>query len=195
MNRIKQLKALGMGISLPLGAIAFGLPSAIAILSPSAAQSLQLADGTISFAKVPQLLKASTPHIGAAFRGADYYFTFRIPEDAGEPLQQLTFAQRKGVEQVDFLLGPTRAYPSRRRKQSIALAATTNAQQQTSVRFDEPILPGETITISLKAKRNPNLGGVYLFGVTAFPAGEKVQGQFLGYGRLHFFRAGGGGRG
>ncbi len=184
----KSLKLLGMGIGVPLSV-------AIATLSPSVARSLQLADGTVVFAKVPQLLKARTPHVSAAFRGADYYFTFHVPDDAGEPLQQLTFRQRRGLEQIDFLVGATRAYPFRRRKQAIGLTAMTDAEQQVSVRFERPILPGETITVGLKAKRNPNLGGVYLFGVTAFPVGEKRQGQFLGYGRLQFFRAGGGGRG
>lgn len=33
--------------------------------------------------------------------------------------------------------------------------------------------------------------GVYLFGVTAFPAGEKSHGQFIGFGRLHFYNDGG----
>nr|WP_199755917.1 DUF2808 domain-containing protein [Chroococcidiopsis cubana] len=45
--------------------------------------------------------------------------------------------------------------------------------------------PGTTVTVALRAKRNPS-GGIYLFGVTAFPTGEKSSGQFLGYGRLHF---------
>jgi len=43
------------------------------------------------------------------------------------------------------------------------------------------------VTIGVKPRRNPDFGGVYLFGVTAFPAGEKSRGLYLGAGRLHFF--------
>lgn len=170
-----------------------GLGLAIATFPQTIAHSIQRPDGTVSFANVPRLLKTTTPHISAGYRGADYYFTFSVPEDAGEPLQQLTFNQRDGVEQIAFRLKPTRAY--RTRRQPVALSAvTTDEQNQVSIQFEQPIMPGEQITVNLKAKRNPNTGGVYLFGVTAFPAGEKVQSQFLGYGRLHFYRSGGGGR-
>jgi hypothetical protein len=51
--------------------------------------------------------------------------------------------------------------------------------------FDPPISPGKTVTVALKAARNPLPGGIYLFGVTAFPPGENSSGLFLGYGRLH----------
>jgi len=36
--------------------------------------------------------------------------------------------------------------------------------------------------------RNPCYGGAYLFGLTAFPQGEVPHGQFLGYGRIHFYQ-------
>ncbi len=48
--------------------------------------------------------------------------------------------------------------------------------------------PGTKITIGLKAQQNPQRGGVYLFGVTAFAIGEKPHGQFLGFGRLQFYQ-------
>ena len=57
-----------------------------------------------------------------------------------------------------------------------------------SLIFDRGVEPGETITIALKPIRNPSVEGVYLFGVTAFPRAEEAHGQFLGYGRLHFYR-------
>ncbi len=188
MQILRQVKNWGLCVGL-------SLPFAISSFPHPIAQSVQFPDGTIAFAKAPQLLKATTPHINAGYRSADYYFTFSVPEDAEAPLQQLTFAQREGVEQIAFLLGPTQAYRNQRRSQPINISSvTTDEQKQVSIRFEQPISPGSTVTVGLKARRNPNLGGVYLFGVTAFPAGEKVQSQFLGYGRLHFFRSGGGGR-
>ena len=55
------------------------------------------------------------------------------------------------------------------------------------VTFDPPVPPGKTITIGLRPVKNPMFSGIYLFGVTAFPQGEKSHGQFLGFGRLHFY--------
>ncbi len=55
------------------------------------------------------------------------------------------------------------------------------------IAFDPPIAPGQTVTVSLQADRNPLQGGVYLFGVTAFPMGESNSGLFLGYGRVNIF--------
>ena len=57
-----------------------------------------------------------------------------------------------------------------------------------TVIFANPIPPGTTFTVRLKPKRNPDLGGVYLFGVTAFPWGEKPDGLYLGAGRLQFYQ-------
>ena len=48
------------------------------------------------------------------------------------------------------------------------------------IEFDRPVPPGSTVTVALKAKRNPTWDGVYLFGVTAYPPGENSQGLFLG---------------
>jgi hypothetical protein len=38
---------------------------------------------------------------------------------------------------------------------------------------------------------NPQFDGVYLYTITAYPAGEKVRGQYLGFGRFHFTISGG----
>ena len=65
---------------------------------------------------------------------------------------------------------------------------STNPNDVTFV-FDEPVQPGETVTVRVKAKRNPRVGGIYLFGVTAFPeGGEDSPGLYLGSGRLHFYK-------
>lgn len=58
---------------------------------------------------------------------------------------------------------------------------------KTMIVFEQPVQPGTTVTIAVEAKRNPNSGGIYLFGVTAYLVGEKANGLFLGYGRLTFY--------
>lgn len=152
------------------------------------ANSIELADGTTYFANVPRLENARTTFNTARFFGATYYFTLRIPNDAGEPLQRLMFNQQEGVDRVRFNLQRTRAYADPNRKQPIEIAKVMADQQGSiSIYFDPPVLPGETVMVGLRPYRNPRTSGVYLFGVTAFPQGEQAHGQFLGYGRLHFY--------
>lgn len=153
------------------------------------ARGIQLADGTIYFAQPPDLVAATT-----TFRNpgvwAKYYFTIRLPDNAGEPLQRVTLTQREGLEDIRFDLEDSYAFEGTRsdKGQRLKLGEVTRDRQtQTvSVTFDPPISPGKTVTLLLRPVHNPLRGGVYLFGVTAFPAGEKSKGQFLGFGRLEF---------
>lgn len=58
---------------------------------------------------------------------------------------------------------------------------TQDRKKQTVIlNFDPPVTPGQTITIGLRPVQNPWISGVYLFGVTANPRGEKSHGQFRG---------------
>ena len=138
------------------------------------ARAIQLSDGTVYFAQVPRLVDARTTHKGVGVWGATYYFTLSLPADAGEPLQRVTFAQTEGVDHVDFNLRRTRAYLDARRRRAASLdAVAADPEGRVSAYFDPPIQPGETVTIGLRPDHNPYTGGVYLFGVTAFPAGGK----------------------
>lgn len=162
-------------------------------LTPSA-QAVQLADRTVYFNHPPRLLEATTTEKGVRVFGAKYYFTLSVPADAGEPLQRVTIAQREAVDQVRFSLDKTQAFADRDREQGLSLGEVTADQdaQTVSVVFNPPVQPGKTVTIRLRPRRNPDIGGVYLFGVTAFPQGKKAHGQFLGFGRLHFYNSSGG---
>lgn len=152
-------------------------------------QAIQLADGTVYFAHPPRLVNATTtfPNPGV---WATYYFTLSLPEKAGEPLQRVTLTQQEGREDIRFNLKRTYAFvgtPSRSRQRLNLGEVTFDRQKKTvSVTFDPPVPPGQTVTLGLRPVHNPLYGGVYLFGVKAFPAGEKSYGQFLGFGRLQF---------
>ncbi|MEO0374832.1 MAG: DUF2808 domain-containing protein [Cyanobacteria bacterium P01_A01_bin.17] len=160
----------------------------LAAFVPSATQAVQLADGTVHFVAVPRLLQTRTTNKDAGDFGATYYFTLSVPDDAGEPLQRVLFEQREGLNRVKFLPQRTRAFADQRRRQPVIPSdVQVDEQGRVSVWFDPPIAPGETLVVGLRPRRNPYTDGVYLFGVTAFPAGEKSQGQFLGFGRLHFY--------
>jgi Protein of unknown function (DUF2808) len=171
---------------------AFLLGSAIA-LPPT--QAVQLADGTVYFVQPPSLVNVRTTEDRTAVRGATYYFTVSIPEEAGEPLQRIAIAQEDGdhfTRQVEFNVEESRTFVGTPRRQGEGLTSVTTydeTSQTLSVTFDPPINPGTTLTIGLRPERNPLTDTVYLFGVTAFPAGEIAHGQFLGFGRLHFYRA------
>jgi len=151
--------------------------------------AVQLLDGTVYFTQPPSLEKATT-----TYRNIDipstYYFTLSLPENAGEPLQRVTLTQHKGTEDIEFDLKRTKAEAETlsHSRQPLTLGEVKGDRKTktVSITFNPPVPPGRTIIIGLHAVRNPLYGGIYLYGVTAFPAGEKSHGQFLGFGRLQF---------
>lgn len=152
------------------------------------AQAVQLADGTFYFVQPPSLLRARTTDKGVRALGAKYYFTLSVPEGAGEPLQRVTIAQQEGADTIRFSLDKTQAFADDE-GDKLALGKVTRdkATRTVSVVFNPPVPPGQTVTVRLRPFQNPSAPGVYLFGVTAFPQGEKAHGQFLGFGRLQFY--------
>ncbi len=165
--------------------------ASISVIAPELARGVQLRDGTVSFVQQPRLVEATTTLKDINAWGATYYFTIDLPEKAGEPLQKVTFNQHEGVDNIRFDLEDTRAFVGTRRSkgENITLGEVTRDKKTRTVTvvFDPPLAPGKTITIGLRPVQNPSTSGVYLFGVKAFPAGEKTAGQFMGYGRLQFY--------
>lgn len=178
-----------MKIRNPLQGLFVSTLIAISSFSGSAG-AVQVADGTVYFNQVPRLLGAVADYKSTRIPNARYDFHFFLPDAAQEPLKTVTFSQKEGFDSIDFNLGKTLAYVGGNRKQTFPVTATVNPQGQMTVTFAQPISPGTEFTIRLRAKRNPDTGGTYLFGVTAFPDGEKAYGQFLGFGRLPFFEGG-----
>ncbi|MGQ4650299.1 DUF2808 domain-containing protein [Lyngbya aestuarii] len=152
--------------------------------------ALELPDGTIWFEKSPRLLEVTTTYKQIYLRGATYYFTLKLPEDAGEPLGRVVINQRQGFDDIRFNLEDTLAFleTPQNRGQSLTLKEITQEPEMEgiSVTFDKPVAPGETITIGLRPLRNPTTSGFYTFGVTAFPAGEQAEGIYLGSRNLYF---------
>lgn len=166
-HHLRQIVQIGL-----LGSLA------IAPLSAPVAQSIQLTDGSIFFTQIPRLPGASTTVNSTAYFGADYRFYLEIPEDAGEPLQQVVFAQTSGVDPISFLHPQTRAYRNRDRRDSISVGDSfTDDDGMVVVRFDPPVQPGQLVTISLRSRRNPIVSGVYQFGVTASPPVPRPRGN------------------
>jgi len=158
-------------------------------VSSQPTKAIVLADGTVYFAQPPSLVKTTTT-FGTPITPSTYYFTLSLPEEAGEPLQRVTFTQHQGLENIEFDLKRTGAEAETLSdsKQRLTLGEVTRDRKTktVSLMFNPPVPPGTTVTIGLRAVSNPRHGGVYLFGVTAYPADEKSHGQFLGFGRIQF---------
>jgi hypothetical protein len=168
-----------------LGLITF---SSITSLSILAASAVTLRDGKTYFSKPPRLTSSTTTQDGSYIWGASYYFTVEIPEKAGEPLAKLVIAQETGQGQPQFNAKEAEIFEGTRKKQGDRLKfqsiEITENPVTVTVVFDPPIPPGKTVTLRLYPVRNPQVGGSYLYGVTASPAGEQAHGQFLGFGRI-----------
>lgn len=154
-------------------------------------QAIQLPDGRVAFEKPPRLLEATTTYKEVNVWGATYYFTLSLPENAGEPLGRVTIRQRQGFDDIRFKLKNSEAFEGTPEDDGEKLTLKEVTQDRDgrtiSVTFDPPVQPGKTVTIALRPVRNPFTGGAYIFGVTAFPAGEKAYGLELGVGRLQFY--------
>lgn len=180
--RIIHVFSLMLAVPVALGSMSFPL-----------AQAVQLSDGSTHFVQPPRLISATTTFNIANVWNSTYFFTLNLPENAGEPLQRVTISLREGGDFPRFFLDDSRAFSgtSENRDRTLSLGEVTQDRdsQTLTVNFDPPVPPGQTVTIRLHPVRNPRYSGVYLFGVTAFPPGENPRGQFLGYGRLHFYEA------
>lgn len=175
-------------------AIIVGITLALTVcikVAEKPAMAIRLGDGTVYFAQPPDLVNARTTLSNVNEWGATYYFTINVPPNAGEPLQRVTMTQQSGGYDIRFDLKDSRAFlgKSRRKGERLRLGNVTQEErgETVSVTFDPPVTPGKTLTIGLRPVENPRYSGIYIFGVTAFPVGEKSHGQFIGFGRLNFY--------
>lgn len=172
---------------LTFGSIAIGL-FGMAIIQPALA--VRFANGAVAFDRPPELVQAVTRSVTPAAPGS-FHFTIEVPSNAGEPLEAAVISPYKNFQEITFDLEDTKANVGKAfaRGESLTLSSVggaTNNPQDVLVVFEDPIMPGTTVTITLSG-RTPSRGGVYQYGVTAYPAGENPIGHFLGYGRFNFF--------
>ncbi len=165
-------------------------------LTPSA-QAVQLR-GKTHFVQLPMLLGAETTVNRIYAWNATYYFALALPQNMGEPLQKLEISQTEGFDKVDFYINETIAYLQSPSGDRIAVASKTEIlpsqdrdRPKVTITFDPPIPASNELNsklvVGLRPVRNPRYDGVYLFGVTALPQGDRPNPQFLGYGRLSFY--------
>jgi hypothetical protein len=165
------------------------MPMAKALASKS-----QLGDRQNFFAHPPTLIRANALH-QSAYAPSIYEFTITVPADAGAALKAVSVMQDRNVETIRFEHQSNKAFVGNRYAAGpeIPLASVGGvdaAPGTTTVVFEQPVQPGTTVTVAIDAKANPGFGGIYEFGVTAYPEGDQVKSQFLGYGRIAFNGAG-----
>ncbi|NET35121.1 MAG: DUF2808 domain-containing protein [Cyanothece sp. SIO1E1] len=112
--------------------------------------------------------------------------------DAGEPLEAVTIKQQENAQTVEFQANENEAFISDSFAGSpvlplAAIGGVAAEPGEMTVVFEPPILPGNTVTVSVTPEQNPSVGGTYLFGITAYPAGLNSTGQFIGYDRLDIY--------
>jgi hypothetical protein len=165
---------------------------ASAPLSNLPASAYELSSGQTVFLRSPHLIRAASSNTSPG-APATYQFTIEVPKNAGESLKAVTIMQKTSPERIKFDVSESKAFmgDSFAGGPSVGLAnigGSEPSEEDNSVTivFDKPVEPGSTVTVSLRALRNPQFGGVYQFGVTAYPVGEKSMGLYLGTARIHF---------
>ncbi|MCU0542624.1 MAG: DUF2808 domain-containing protein [Oscillatoriaceae cyanobacterium Prado104] len=176
---------------LPFSTTLFVVGAGLSLLPFSATYAVPRTDGTMTLAQ-SRLVDTETAYIATSVREATYYFTLEVPATASQPLQQVIFTQIEGVETIRFDEKDSRAFEgtSDRKGQNlpVRLAPSDRQKDTLTVTFDRPVQPGKTVTIALRALRNPDYEGVYLFNLTGFPSTGQTNGQSIGVGRLQFYR-------
>lgn len=160
------------------------------LIDPIYAQSV--AQKISFFLKSPRLTRAASSFNSTRVIST-YFFAIQLPEDAGNSLQSVTINQQVNLETIRFFPEKSRGFLGDNNGKPIEVQVEldqSNNQNQLNIFFSEAIKPGEMVTIAIRA-RNPLYGGIYQFGVTAYPQGNNPQPLYLGNGRIHFYSPGG----
>ncbi len=183
---MKQRSQLAFALASVIGLVTVALP-----MRPTTA--VQLGDGTTVFTSPPRLADFVTLDNDAYDRRPTYYVTVDLPPDAEEPLEILTVSLIEGrFTRLNYRTHEIEVFSGTRRDRGAAYDIATaeyDADSQTlTVQLAEPAAPGQLLTFALRLVRNPRWEGVYLYEVTAAPAGEKPQFQRVGTGRIHIYQ-------
>lgn len=161
-------------------------------INPQLPTQQAISDQKLYFTNAPDLIDYATTQNSARVRGATYYFTVSLPENAGAPLQQLTLEQRQGVDFLgEYHLEETIAFEGTRsqrgEKVPLSLISTDRDNRTITIVFDPPISPGKTVTVGLRPVFTPS-EGIYLLRVQGYPPGGKSPNLSLGVARFHFYK-------
>lgn len=160
-------------------------------LNTVSASAVEMTDGQTVFSRAPRLVRAAATYNRRRNPFAAYQFTIEVPEDGKQALRAVKIEQKRDINTVEFKGSKSSAFygDSLAGGSPVSLAAVGGESQpgEITVEFEQPIEPGNTVTVSVKPRRNPFVAGVYQFGITAYPAGENSQGMYLGSRRINIY--------
>jgi Protein of unknown function (DUF2808) len=189
LQQHKNLIISGLGCSAILMA---GIVLPASLQKPVAAAEMGQYSSAMNV-EAPRLLKVSGNHLEPGGVGT-FYFTIYVPASYGKSLEAIRISQVPGgdrlinldAKQSKVVVGQRVASNS----ETIPLSAIGGPEDEKTgaltLAFAQPVMPGTTFTVAVEADRNPNNGGIYQFGVTAYPVGDSTTGQYLGTGRVTF---------
>lgn len=179
------ISKVALTVSFTLAAALLTPTNVVSQVSASQVSASQVSTGSTQFEHAPRLVGATTNQLAAFVSGGTYEFTLTVPQNAGAPLAAVTISQEPNAPKIQFETNQSRVTAN---GVTVPLTSIGGAgSDEITIAFDRPIQPGSTVKISLQAQQSPGSEGVYLFGVTAYPAGEQTNGLFLGYGRVSLF--------
>ena len=163
------------------------------MLSPWPTAAVQLGDGTTVFTSPPRLDSFTTLDIHTYERRPTYYVTVNLLPEAEESLATLTIQLIEGrftrlnyrTENIAVFSGTRR---DRGAEYPVEMAEYDADTQTLTIHLAEPIEPGKLVTFALELSRNPRWEGVYLYEVTAAPAGDMPRSQRVGTGRIQIYQ-------
>ena len=155
--------------------------------------AVQLSDGSTMFTSPPRLVDFVTLENEAGRKNVTYYVVINLLPEAGESLETLKVSLIEGrFTRLDYHTEDIEVFEGDRGDRSIRYpiesADYDESSQTLTIRLEEAIPPGQRFTVALAPVRNPSRGGVYLFEVTAAPAGQQPVFQRVGIGRINIFR-------
>jgi hypothetical protein len=155
-----------------------------------AARALELRGATY-FTSPPWKAELRSYNTNVAEAGVEHYLTIELSPRAGASLAELSLQQIRGAD-TDFIerLDRARAFIGRPRREGRAVPVALRfepAEGLLRLRFPEPIPPGTTLTVALRAWRNPLVSDTYLFQVVAWPSGPNPVASPVGVGTLRIY--------
>ena len=154
--------------------------------------AVELSDGSTMFTSPPRLVSFVTTENVTNRKNATYYVTVNLLPEAGEALKTLKVSLIEGrFTRLDYRTDDIEVFAGdrgdRQRDYAVDFAEYAEDSQTLTVQLATAADPGQHLTFALKPVRNPTRAGVYLFEVTAAPAGATPVFQRAGTGRLNIF--------
>jgi Protein of unknown function (DUF2808) len=184
-HTLSRLSGLSLGVILIAGmALPAGLQNPVA--------AAEMGQYSVMNVEAPRLVKVSGIHLEPSGVGT-FYFTIHVPTSYGKSLEAIRISQiPEGDRLIHFDANQSKVVTGQRvtrNSEVIPLSAIGGPEDEktgaVTLAFAQPVMPGTTITVAVEAVRNP-IGGIYQFGVTAYPVGDSTTGQYLGTGRVTF---------